>query len=263
MYIKKNFKYIEVSEKEKVYSIWLNRPDKRNAFNSEMIGELLCCFEEVNMLPNDTIVIFRGRGNAFCAGADFNWMQEAFNLNDEANYEECKKLALLFFNLYTMNKITIAIAEGPAFGGGVGLLTACDLAYSTSDSKFSLSELRIGLVASTISPYVYKRLGEMRMKELIFTGEVIDAYKAKEYGLLCNVIEKDNVDGFISGLVENIQKGAPQARFLSKKLIHQIALDAIDFHDIDYTANLLADVRVGDEAKEGLAAFLEKRKAKW
>jgi methylglutaconyl-CoA hydratase len=251
-------KLVYVEENNGVATIWLNRPDKRNAFNNAMILELLNCIEYVNQLPDETIVLLRGKGSAFCAGADLKWMQDAAQLDYKDNFDECLNLAKMLLELYNCNKVTLAVVHGAAYGGGVGLASACDIVIADETTKFSLSELRIGIVAASISPYLFKKLGESRLKELVYTASVFNGSEALAFGLVNNSVPLISLEKTIKSYVDKIKKGAPKARSLSKKLIHKVVDGEITEKSIEETAEILAKVRVLDEAKERIGDFLKK-----
>ena len=253
-----NYKYIELIAVPGIVSLWLNRPQKRNAFANEMVLEISHAIHSINMMKNDTIVVIRGRGDAFCAGADLRWMQASINLDANANYAECLNLTECFYNLYSCNKITVAVVHGAAYGGGVGLIAACDIAICADDTRFSFSELRIGLVASSISPYVLKKLGESRSKELIFTGQQFNGKQAESYGLVNRSVQIEELDLAVNEYISLIQKGSAGARIVGKNLIHQLAPNQITPEIIKKTAHLLAEVRVSQDAQQRMKEFLTK-----
>jgi len=255
---KMNEKLAYIEENKGVATIWLNRPEKRNAFNNDMILELLKCIDYVNQLNEDTVVLLRGKGDAFCSGADLNWMLDASNLSEKENFSECLNLSKMLLELYNCNKVTIAVVHGAAFGGGVGLASACDIVIADETTKFSLSELRIGVVAASISPYIFKKVGESRMKELIYTANVFKGDEAVSYGLVNKSVPLISLEKSIQSYIDKIKMGAPKARIMSKKLIHKVSDGEITEKTIEETAGILAKVRVSGEAKERIGIFLSK-----
>lgn len=255
------YRYIEWESEEGLITLWLNRPEKRNAFDHQMISELNDALQRINLIEDDMIVILRGRGEVFCGGADLNWMQAAADLDYETNYQECLHLTQCLYNLYSCQKVTIAIVHGAAYGGGVGLAAACDMAFCADESKFSLSELRMGLVASTISPYVLKKLGESRTKELIFTGFQFGGKDAETFGLVTRSVPSKELDSIVHEYLSFIYKGGSKARSLSKHLIHELSPAIITLENIEKTARLLAEVRVSDEAQHRIKSYLNKVKS--
>ena len=253
-----NYKHIELITVQGVVTLWLNRPQKRNAFDDETILEIGHAIQSVNKMEDDAILILRGRGEAFCAGADLSWMLASINLDADANYAECLNLTQCFYSLYSCNKVTIALVHGTAYGGGVGLAAACDLAICTDDIKFSLSELRMGLVASSISPYILKKLGESRSKELIFTSRQFNGKQAESYGFVNRSVPTEELDSAVNEYISIIRKGSASARRLGKNLVHQLAPGQITPDIIEKTAHLLAEVRISDDAQHRMKEFLTK-----
>jgi methylglutaconyl-CoA hydratase len=209
------------------------------------------------------VVLLRGRGEAFCSGADLNWMQNAINLDRQDNISETRLLSSMYYELYSCKKVTIAVIHGSVYGGGIGLAAACDMAYSTEDTKFCFSELRVGLVASVISPYIVRKLGESRAKELIFTGRVFDGYQAEKYGLVNRSLPSESLEQLVGEYVSMILKGAPKAREISKELIHDVVSGKVGVTNTKHTAKILADVRISREAVERIESFLSERVKKF
>lgn len=257
-------KTIELEIKNDLGIIWLNRPDVRNAMNGEMIDEILEALEKLNNNTEVRIIIFRGRGKTFCSGADLNWMKEVVKFGYEQSFAESKVLATAFYKIYTAPKPTIAVVHGAAIGGANGLLAACDFVYTADDTIFSLSEVKIGLVPAAISPYVLKRIGEFRGKELFLTGKRINGKEAEKIGLANKSVPFDELDNVLMETVEKLRTSGPQAMKMAKELIFNIKNKISSFEQaIDYTADMIAKMRISDEGQEGMNAFLEKRKPNW
>lgn len=256
--IMEHYKHIELEHQPGFITLWLNRPEKRNAFDLEMIKEMNHAIKYVNTLEEDVVLVVKGRGEAFCAGGDLAWMQRSIELSAEANYDECLQLSGFLYNLYTCNKVTIAVVHGAAYGGGVGLAAACDMAFCSDDTQFSLSELRMGLVASSISPYVLKKIGENRTKDLVFTSRLFTGQDAEKYGLVNRSVPASQLDSILNEYLIQIGKGAPKARSLAKNLILELSPLDIDRSVVEKTAGLLAEVRVADEAQNRINSFLKK-----
>ena len=166
----KKFETLEFEKQDDVGILWFNRPDIHNAFNERMISEIIDAIERVNAMEDIRVLILRGRGKSFCAGADLNWMRAVSTYTYEQNYAESFQLSKCFYAIYTCAKPTIAMVHGAAIGGANGLLSACDMAYCEENTTFSLSEVKIGIVPACISPYVIKRVGECNARELMLTG---------------------------------------------------------------------------------------------
>lgn len=252
------YKNIELEQQPGVITIWLNRPEKRNAFDSAFLAEINEAIQTVNKMVDDVVVIIRGRGEVFCSGGDLGWMQSSFDLDFNVNYNECLQLTQSLYSLYSCNKVTIAAIHGAAYGGGIGLAAACDMSICTDDTVFSLSELRMGLVASAISPYIFKKLGESRSKELIFTGRIINGKQAESYGLVNRSVSSHELDATVNEYTDFIHKGSMNARKLVKDLIHELAPDRITQDIMEKTARLLAEVRVSNDAQHRMKEFLTK-----
>jgi methylglutaconyl-CoA hydratase len=248
---------MELITQKGIATIWLNNPEKFNAFNNETISELRDLIKQINEMPEETIVLLRGRGRAFCSGADLKWMYNAYELDEQANFEECHNLSQCLFELYNCKKTTIAIIHGVAYGGGIGLTLACDITICTDEAKLSFSELRMGIVAATICPYVFKKLGEARTKELIFTSRVFNGKDAESIGLVSHSVPETDLESYIAEITASIQQGDAKARNLSKELIHQVALGNIGISDVETTAHMLAKARVSVEARDRIGMFLK------
>lgn len=262
--MKKNTKFetIIIQKEKEIAKIILNRPEVHNAFNDLMIDELLKALANISNDKNIRILILTGEGKSFCAGADINWMKKMKNYTYEENLQDSLKLAELLYKIYTLPQATIARVNGSAIGGGTGLLAACDIAIASDKAKFSLSEVKLGLVPACISPYVMKRIGEMKCKELFLTGERIDAPKAQEYGLINYCVDEANLDTFINEKIEMLLSSGPKAIAVCKELLQKIPNQTPEEY-IKYTAEVIASLRISEEAQEGMNAFLEKRKPKW
>lgn len=254
---------IELEKKEDVGIIWLNRPQIHNAFNEVMIKELIDIFDEIATMDNLRIVVLRGRGKSFCAGADLNWMRDVAKYSYEDNYEESLNLSKCFYKIYTCPKPTIAIVHGAAIGGANGLLAACDFAYSDDNTTFSLSEVKIGIVPACISPYVTKRVGEYGSKELMLTGKRFKGPEAYHHKLVNKSLPSNELDNHVNEVIALLKTSGPKAMSQCKNLLYDIS-NKLSLHEaIDYTARMIADIRASEEGQEGMAAFLEKRKPNW
>jgi methylglutaconyl-CoA hydratase len=257
------YKTIELEIKNEVGTIWLNRPEIHNAFNEVMISELIELFEEINDRDDIRVVVMRGRGKSFCAGADLNWMRDVAKYSYEENYKESLNLSLCFYNIYTCTKPTIAIVHGAAIGGANGLLAACDMVYADEDTTFSLSEVKIGIVPACISPYVTKRVGEYGSKELMLTGKRFKGAEAAHHRLVNKSLPANEIDKELEELIALLKTSGPKAMTHCKNLLYVISNKLSLQEAIDYTAKMIAEIRASEEGQEGMAAFLEKRKPNW
>lgn len=246
-----------------VVTVTMNRPDKHNAFNDEMIAELQGCFVRVNQDPEARAMVLASNGKSFCAGADLNWMQRMAEYSYEQNKQDAEKLAALFEMLYHLRVPSIARVQGSAFGGAIGLIACCDMAIASKLSKFCLSEVKIGLVPATISPYVVEALGPRVAKRYFMTAEVFSSRRARRLGLISEVVNEESLDETIDDLVRHILANGPRAVAQAKELVEEVAYKPITGDLIDSTSELIARIRVSEEGQEGLQAFLQKRSPNW
>jgi methylglutaconyl-CoA hydratase len=258
----KNYQTIEVEIDNQVCTVWLNRPDKHNAFNEQMLIELTDCFEHFD-LDEILCIILRGRGKSFCAGVDLNWLKEGINNDAEQNYRESLLLSECFYTVYSCGKPTIAMVHGTALGGANGLLAACDLAYCTDDAVFSLSEVKIGIVPACISPYIIKRVGEYKARELMLTGRRFSGEEAETFHLVNKSFPPENLNIAIQEILPMLRTSGPKAMSQCKNLIFEVSNNLSLSEAYDFTARMIADLRVSEEGQEGMKAFLEKRKPGW
>lgn len=241
----------------------LNRPERNNAFDEAMIAALAAAFEAIAADKGISIVVVAGEGRSFCAGADINWMKRAAAYSRDENVRDAEPLARMLAALDRMPQTTLARVQGPVYGGGIGLVAACDIAVAAADASFCLSEVRLGLVPAVISPYVLRAIGARHGRRYFQTAEVFSAAEAARIGLVHETVASDALDDRIAALVKQLRTGAPGARAAAKALVGQVAGRAIDAGVLRETAELIADMRAKDEAREGLSAFLEKRKPSW
>ncbi len=258
----RKYKTILFEVKERIARIILNRPEVHNAFNAAMIKELLEVFNRIKDDKSVRIVIFTGKGKSFCAGADLNWMREVINYSFKQNMEESLQIVELHQNIYTLPLPVIAMVNGTAIGGGTGFLSACDIAIASEEARFGLSEVKLGLVPAAISPYVVRKIGESKARQYFLTGERISAEKAREIGLVNEVVPRDKLEEKIDEIGRLLLSSGPQAVAHCKELIFNVSRMRIEEAG-KYTARMIADLRVSKEGQEGMAAFLEKRKPKW
>ncbi len=246
-----------------VLYIVMNRPEVHNAFNEEQISLIT---QALLRAENNTLVkliVLASTGKSFCAGGNINYMRRMGQNSFEENKKDGLALAKLMHTLYSFPKPTIARVQGATFGGGVGLVCCCDIAIGTKDVKLTLSEVKLGLIASTISPYVVYAVGERAAKRLLLTAETLTAEKSLHYGLLSEIVETKELDNYIDELAHIILRNGPEAVKKTKHLVLEISRKPINQEVIEFTAESIANVRSTPEAKEGLSAFLEKRKPKW
>ena len=242
----------------------LNKAERHNAFDEELIAELTEGLRELGADPQTRVVVLSSTGKSFCAGADLNWMKRAAGYTPEQNLLDATLLADLLVTLNELPKPTIARVQGPAYGGGVGLIAACDMAIGTYDALFALSEVKLGIVPAVISPYLLAAIGERYCRRYMLTAERFSAAEAYRIGLLHELVPgEEQLDDAIAELVDTLLANGPQAQAECKALIRVVAGQPIDAETIDETTQRITRVRASPEGKEGLAAFLEKRQPNW
>ncbi|MEZ5893464.1 MAG: enoyl-CoA hydratase/isomerase family protein [Parvularculaceae bacterium] len=243
--------------------VTLNRPEVKNAFNEQLIADITAAMNALSKDANARIVVLQGAGDAFSAGADLSWMKRASNFSAEENLGDARRLAAMLNSIYTCEKPVVALIHGPCMGGGTGLASACDIVIASDDAFFALSEVRLGIIPAVISPFVLHAIGARQARRFFLTGERFDAAKAKEIGLAHMVCLRAQMEGTLDGVVKNLLACGPAAQGEAKKLIRIVAGRPVDEAVMDDTARIIARVRSTPEGKEGVAAFLEKRKANW
>lgn len=244
-----------------VVFVTINRPAKKNAFDAATIAALHEAFETLHGADRVRAVFIRGAGGTFSAGADLNWMRDAAGWSESDNRDDAMGLAKMLKALHDIPALTVAIVEGNAMGGGAGIVAACDMAVAVEGARFAFSEVKLGLIPATIAPYVIEAVGARRARQLFLTANAFDADYAAHAGLIDLVLPEGSVDEFISMLSDSLTNNAPGAMGEAKRLVNDIAHHKIDNGLMDETAKRIARARVSDEGREGVAAFLEKRKA--
>ena len=257
-----NYQTLKHELKNHIITIWLNRPEVHNAFNRIMLGELVDILEWIKNNENVRVIIFTGEGKSFSAGADLNWMQEIINYTYQENLKDSELISKVFYLIYTWPKPVIAAINGAAIGGGMGFVGASDIVIASDQARFSLSEVRIGLVPSCISPYLFRKVGEGVLKELFISGQRFDAEKALRINLINYVVEQNRLLEFAQEKARELLECGPNAISICKKLFLEVPeMDLLTAYD--YTAELIAKMRISEEAQEGMKAFLGKRKPNW
>ncbi|MBF0362441.1 MAG: enoyl-CoA hydratase/isomerase family protein [Oligoflexia bacterium] len=270
----KHYKTIETTISNDVAYIYLNRPEVHNAFNDVMIDELTDCFKTLNgveareearedLAKRLRLIVLEGRGKTFCSGVDINWMKDTLHSTYEDTYKGSLAIAECMHTIFTSPTPTIAKVFGGAFGGATGLLSACDMVFTSHETTFSLSEVKIGLVPACIAPYVINRVGMIRAKELMLSGIRIGGQLAESYGLANqSAVSRAELEKMVNEKIELLLTGGPQALKICKQLIHNVV--NMDISEAKaYTAKVISEIRMSDEGQEGMNAFLEKRKANW
>ena len=253
---------IKYEKKNQVGYATFSRPEIHNAFNSTLIREMLHLFSEIEKDADLRLVVLTGEGKSFCAGADLNWMRSVINQTFEENLAESHELAELLHKVYSCKKPVIGRINGAAIGGGTGFVAVCDIAIASKLAKFSFSEVKIGIVPACIGPYVVKKMGEGKARELFITGERMNADRAFEVGLVNKVVEHDQLDAEVEKLISLVLSSGPEAVGVAKKLVSEVPGMPPDEYK-PYTAEMIARLRLSDEGQEGMDAFLNKRPPKW
>ena len=258
-----SYETLETEIAQGVALIWLNRPKLRNAMNDTMIAELTDAVGRA--IEDDEIraIVLAGRGKAFCAGGDLNWMQRAREMTPDEAKADSAHLANLLRMLYESPKPTVARVHGPAFAGAMGLVAACDIAVAAHEAKFCLSEVKLGLIPAMISPYVVRAMGEANARRYFLTGEVFEASEAYRIGFVHELAPAEELDGEVNRILGHLLLGGPKALGEAKRLIRDVVNRPIDESLAADTAARIAAIRASDEAQEGIAAFFEKRPPAW
>jgi methylglutaconyl-CoA hydratase len=254
---------IELQIDDGVAVLMLNRPELHNAFNETMIAELTQAFAALDADPAVRVLILGGRGKSFCAGGDLNWMKQMSGYGFEQNFNDAHALATMLHTLFTMRKPTIARVHGAAYAGGMGLVSACDISIAAQDVEFCLSEARLGLSPATISPYVIAAMGERQARRYFLTAERFSAAEAYRIGFVHDIVTAEELDAKIEELLKHLLVTGPNAVAACKDLVRAVAKAKIDGDLINDTATRIATIRATDEGREGIRAFLEKRKPAW
>ncbi|KAF1711462.1 enoyl-CoA hydratase [Pseudoxanthomonas kalamensis DSM 18571] len=254
---------IAIERRNAVATLWLDRPEVHNAFDEHLIAAITTGLRELDADDTVRVVVLAGRGKSFCAGGDLDWMRRMAAYDEAANLEDAGRLAEMLRTLATLSKPTVARVHGAALAGGTGLVAACDIAVAGPRASFGTTEVRLGLVPATIGPYVVRAIGPRAARRYFLTGERIDAQRALQLGLVHELCGEDELDQRIDAIVKALLAGAPGALHASKRL-----LDAIDHQPlspalIEDTCRRIATARASEEAREGIAAFFDKRKPAW
>ncbi|MCW8878566.1 MAG: enoyl-CoA hydratase/isomerase family protein [Kangiellaceae bacterium] len=246
-----------------IATITLNRAEIHNAFDDKLIGEITREIEKLDHDREVRVIVLAAEGKSFSAGADLNWMKRMAGYSWDQNYQDSLQLASLMQTLYECKKTTVALVQGAAFGGGVGLVACCDIALASERALFCLSEVKLGLIPAVISPYVVKAMGERNAKRYFATAEKFDVNEAKHINLVHKIYPADTFTDDCEDYLQKLIANGPNAVYQSKKLVNFVANKDINEDLIRDTAQRIADIRASKEGKEGVSAFLEKRPASW
>lgn len=257
------FETLELQREGFLATVTLNRPDVRNAFNETTIAELTEVFRSLDSDASVRVVVLAANGPAFCAGADLNWMKKMADYTYEENLADAGQLAAMLSAIYQCSKPVIARVQGDCYAGGMGLLAACDIAVSADTANFCLSEVKLGLIPATISPYVIRAMGEQAARRYFVTAERFSAQQASACGLIHELVSPELLDDKIAELVRQISANSPNAVRQAKRLVQTVAGQSLTQELVAETVKGIAEIRASDEGREGVRSFLEKRKPFW
>ena len=254
-----NYQYLTLEGTDLV-RVTLNRPEVRNAFNEGLISELHEVFTKLGADDRCRVIVLQSVGKSFCAGADLNWMKSMTNFTHEENIADSRKMALMLNAIYSCPKPIIAKVQGDAYAGGVGLAAVCDIVVVSTQARFCISEAKLGLLPATISPYVIRALGEQASRRYFVTAEVFTAAHAKDLGFVHELVDPEALDNKVDEICQTIMHNGQMAVMACKKIVQDIAHQAIDTSLIEETVKRIANIRTSDEAQARMKAFLEKNK---
>ncbi len=255
---------LTVAVQDRIARITLSRPELRNAFNDEVIQELKAAFEAVGARDDVRAVVLAAVGPAFCAGADLNWMRRMADYTRDENVADAGQLAAMLKAIYECPKPTIAAVQGDVFAGGMGLVAACDMAVSVDSATYCLSEVKLGLIPATISPYVIRAMGARASHRYFLTAERFSAQEAHRIGFVHELVSgAEALDAKVHELAQALVSASPTAVRACKRLVQDVAEREIDAGLIAATVQGIADIRASEEGREGVASFLQKRKPSW
>ncbi len=254
---------LAIERQDGITTLTIDRPAVRNALNAELVRAMIDAARAAIADPACRVIVLAGAGKAFCAGADLNWMKAGATFSSDENRADSMQLATLLRTLDESPKPTIARVHGAAYAGGLGLICACDVAIAGTDARFSVSEVRIGLIPAMISPYLLRAIGPRAASRYFLSAEVFDALEAHRIGLVQQTVAPEALDATVASLAAAIRLGGPNALAASKALVRDFGARPIDEATIADTAARIADTRASDEGREGISAFLDKRKPRW
>ena len=248
-----------------VLTLNMHRPQVHNAFDAVMIGELIDVLAEAEEDTSIRLVVITGSGSCFSAGADLKWMSSLVDASREDNQRDALQLAKLMRKLNYLSKPSIAMINGSAFGGGVGLIACCDITIAVDNARYGLTEARLGLAPAVISPYVFRSIGETQARRYFLSGERFDSQRAVDIGLVQQSVKAELLEDCVEDMVHQMLSGGPLALAHCKQLVFKMAGhdEASQKLTDEFTSKLIANLRVSTEGQEGLTAFLEKRKPAW
>jgi methylglutaconyl-CoA hydratase len=256
-------KYIEYTVKDRIGYITMNRPEKRNALSHEMVSELKTAFKDAEDDDLVKVIILRGKGEAFCAGADLEYLQQLQDFSYEQNVADSTHLKELFIQIYELRKVVIAQVQGHALAGGCGLVTVCDFVFAVPEAKFGYTEVKIGFVPAIVMVFLLRKLGEGKAKELLLTGTLMMADEAKSAGIVNEVISKDGLHKTVQKFAANLVKtNSGNSMGITKQMISKVQSLPL-YEALTFAAEMNAKTRASEDCKNGIAAFLKKEKITW
>jgi methylglutaconyl-CoA hydratase len=258
-----NWQSVDITMHERVATVTLDRPDVRNAFNEATIFELALAFDELGRDEDVRAIVLAANGTAFCAGADLHWMKQMAGYSHAENLADATKLAAMLRTIYLCPKPVVAKVQGDCYAGGMGLVAACDIVVAFEGANFCLSEVKLGLIPATISPYVIKAMGEASARRYFLTAERFSAHEAHRIGFVHELAAFDTLDASVAAIVKALVANSPNAVREAKLLVREIAGRPVDDALVADSAERIAAIRASSEGREGVASFLEKRKPAW
>jgi len=249
--------------RDRIGYVTLNRPEKRNALNAEMVKELKAALQSMISDENAKVIVLRAEGKVFCSGADLGYLQSLQNFTYEENLEDSRNLKDLFQMIYTAPKVIIAQIQGHALAGGCGLATVCDFSYSVKEAKFGYTEVKIGFIPAIVKVFLLRKIGEGKAKELLLEADLLEAGKAKEFGLINKVVEEGKLEQEVYDLAQKlINQNSGQSMALTKEMIANVQEKSLE-EGLEYAAMMNAKARGTSDCQKGIAAFLNKEKIDW
>lgn len=256
------FRTIHLEREGPAACVSLARPEMHDAFDERMVEELAAAFRDLADDDSARVVLVRSKGKSFCAGADLNWMRRMADQSEAENREDAALLEEMFRTIATCPKPVVARVQGAAFGGGAGIVAACDLAIASTEAKLAFTEVRLGILPAVVSPHVLRKMPAGSAQALFLTGEIVSAQRCVELGLFHRVVPPMDLDGAVDAAIQNLLHGSPVAQAAVKRLVREI--DGKSPGDAaTFTTEAIAAARSSEDGREGMSAFLEKRKPKW
>ncbi len=255
--------FVKYSVDNRVCTITLNRPEKRNALNAQVVSELKGAFKKAEKDEDAKVIVLAAEGDAFCAGADLSYLEELQQNSFEENLADSSHLKELFYQIYTHSKVVIAKIQGHAIAGGCGLATVCDLSVTTDHAKFGYTEVRIGFIPAIVKVFLLRKIGEGKSKELLLTGELINAKEAVDMGLINRVVSGAELEETVAEMAKMlVEKNSGQSMAMTKQMIAQVQEMTLA-QGLNHAAEQNAHARTNDDCKKGIGAFLNKEKISW